>query len=293
MAGTVRQHGGIWYAVRKDPFEQLASATHEWADPPVKSEEEANIVRHWSDIRQSMVPTKMTSSVSLPSILQRSSAVEAELEIDELCAAALSPDVSVLKDNRDQTCQQLDAHREAIKARYDEAVDEEQAMRHRLMDLQRQLRRTRVHAAEKQRFQQQAEKGLQLRNEMGMRWGLDDSSKLKAVQPASDVEVRELSKLFNLKMGKLRELDSHNVADPKGEGRWLRMYNTIGTNGSGRIFFADFRKFIRTPECGATPGLGLAPKVLPDLLLSAMWRSIDKDATGHITAGARGGEQAL
>eukprot|EP00962_Isochrysis_galbana_P061664 scaffold41800_cov258-Isochrysis_galbana.AAC.6 len=49
MAGAVRQHSGIWHAVRTDPFEE--SATQEWMDPPVESEEEAKMVRHWSKVR--------------------------------------------------------------------------------------------------------------------------------------------------------------------------------------------------------------------------------------------------
>mmetsp|Transcript_37854 Transcript_37854/g.121782 ORF Transcript_37854/g.121782 Transcript_37854/m.121782 type:complete len:438 (+) Transcript_37854:85-1398(+) len=254
--------------------------------------------------RQSMMPPKMTCSITLPAILRRPSAAvpDDELEIDELCATALNPDIALFRnirkeDNRDiasknrrrnQKSQELEAHREAAKVRYDDAVDAEQAMRRHLMTLQRQLRRARVHAAERQRFQQRAEKRLQLRNEMDVLWGLDVSLRLKEVQPASDVEARELSKLLNLKMSMLQEPDSHRLADPKSGGRWLRMFKYIDTDGSGLISFSEFQHFVRGPETGVIPGLGLGPKVLPDSLLSTMWRAMDEDAKGQITAGEFG-----
>jgi hypothetical protein len=205
-----------------------------------------------------------------------------ELELDELCATALNPDLSLFheirkEDNRDIThwnrlrnkkAQHLEANREAAKMQYDDAVDEEQAMRRHLMKLQRQLRRARVHAAERQRFQQRAEKGLQLRNDMQMRRGLDVSLRLKQVQSASDVEARELSKLLNLKISMLQEAD--HFADPMSGGRWYRMFKHIDADGSGQISFAEFRQFIRGPVSAAIPGLGLGPKVLLGTLLSAI-----------------------
>jgi len=246
----------------------------------------------------------MTSSVSLPALLRRSSAQEVsedELELDELCASALNPDVEVFHEirkadnqdiarknrTRDRKAREIETFRDEVKMRYDDAVSEEQEMRRHLMDLQRQLRRARNQAAQQMRVRQRQEKARLLRADMDERTRLNVSLQLREVAPASDVEVHELSKLFNLRMSMLPEPDSRG-SDPKRGGRWYRMFKNLDSDGNGQISFEEFVHFIRRPESGLLPGLGLGPKVLPDAILFAVWRVMDLDASGMVTPGEFG-----
>lgn len=165
-------------------------------------------------------------------------------------------------------------------------VDEEQQARSRLADLQRQLRRARIRAAEQMRQREAEEKARRLRAEMDERQGLEITLRLRQVAPAREAEVVELSRVINAKMCMLQEPAARG-SDPKRGGRWYRMFKELDADGNDQLSYEEFLHFIRRSSTGVLPGLALGPRLLADGAIDAMWRAMDGDARGLISAGAQ------
>jgi len=90
---------------------------------------------------------------------------------------------------------------------------------------------------------------------------------------ASSKEVASLSGLLNRKLVEL-------VEDPALRS-WFKLFRHMDDNGSGKICYPELADMVRTE-------LLLPPEQLPEKTLKKVWLALDKDGSGHITAGEFG-----
>ena len=109
-----------------------------------------------------------------------------------------------------------------------------------------------------------------LRKEEDQRVGRIDESMLANVQPLSKDDLASLAEEINAAMAR-------NL--PSGTDRaWIKLFNLVDEDGSGRIAYDEFNKMIRVH-------LNLSRKHIPEKRLRAAWKAIDANASGFISVG--------
>lgn len=89
--------------------------------------------------------------------------------------------------------------------------------------------------------------------------------------PASDIEVSALAMMFHKCLGSL-------FPGPTEQRSWFKLFHLIDEDRSGRISFLEFSKMVRTH-------LGIPRAELPEAKLRALWKALDEDSSGFISAG--------
>lgn len=102
----------------------------------------------------------------------------------------------------------------------------------------------------------------------------DVRDQMSHVTPAPDELVRELADKCNAQL-------EHLFPDPQARN-WFNLFKIVDSNNTGRICFYEMHKMVRDL-------LRLSRSEVPDEDIKTIWRSIDDDGDGNITAGEFGG----
>jgi len=94
------------------------------------------------------------------------------------------------------------------------------------------------------------------------------------ISPASDEAVKDLADRCNAKMEGL-------FPDPQARN-WFNLFKLVDSNNTGQICFYEMHKMVRDL-------LKFSRAEMPDESLKAIWRAIDDDGSGQISAGEFGG----
>ena len=153
-----------------------------------------------------------------------------------------------------------------------EAIAAEKAAKHEMLRLSRQLREVeRLEARQAYRARTDAI-GAAVRAETVQRTGRDLLAAVQSVPKASDDEVRTLSERLN------SCLVSRTV---DGKPSWYHFYRQLDEDNTGRISFAELKRAVRQL-------LQIGADTVPDAVLRSIWRNLDEDGNGFLTAGEFG-----
>ena len=103
-----------------------------------------------------------------------------------------------------------------------------------------------------------------------------ERSAMAGVQPASKEELRELAVSFNQNMQVLLV----GTAGGDATASWYKLFIGMDQDKSGRVTYVELKGMVRSE----TGGLGLRPAQLPESKLRSLWRALDDDGSGFITA---------
>jgi len=118
-----------------------------------------------------------------------------------------------------------------------------------------------------------AASAAKVRKELEERSGKSLSSMLSETQPADPEAVTKLASLLHSKLANL-------FPDPTAR-QWFNMFRHIDDNGSGKISFYELEGMIREE-------LKLRRSELSPETLRGVWRALDDDCSGYLTAGEFG-----
>lgn len=110
-----------------------------------------------------------------------------------------------------------------------------------------------------------------LRHALAERVGSDTTAEFEGLPCASAEEAHEMSEQFNCKM-----VDLHLIA-----GEWYLLFKAADTDQSGRISYTELKEIVRGP-------LQFSKAELPAPKLKALWKALDEDSSGWISAGEFG-----
>jgi Ca2+-binding EF-hand superfamily protein len=148
--------------------------------------------------------------------------------------------------------------------------DEVEARRH-LSTLRRRMQMA-IHEESIELFRvRKAAEGMSVRTDIDKRVGRDTTEMLKKLKPATEEQLTQLAELFYARM---KGGDSSN-------GGFFVLFKEVDEDGSGRISFAELERGCRTM-------LNLSYTALPTLKLQALWKALDADASGWVSAGEWG-----
>ena len=102
--------------------------------------------------------------------------------------------------------------------------------------------------------------------------GRNVSQQFEGVEPAGEYQVVALSVKLNAAMQK--------VPDP-GARSWVKMFNRIDDDGSGKIAYREFERMIRGELKVGVAELGKEE-------VKGLWKALDEDSSGLITIGEFG-----
>lgn len=196
------------------------------------------------------------------------------------------------------------------KSSYKAAQDNELEMKRRVASLQRQVQHARARMALEAVESRNRHSAISLREDLNKRCGRELSLRLQNIQPASEDEVWDMAQLLNDRMAQI-------FLDPNSR-EWFRLFSHIDDDKSGRISYKEFIGMVRALEslnlyswpaqwlhsgshvwwsaacrCDsllpqAREELKLTPGQMPEQELQAVWRAIDTDCSGWISAGEFG-----
>jgi len=218
--------------------------------------------------RISMAPTReFRSSVSLPA-LTMSEALALHAKRDEPPASSVNHPAERQPEPKRSRLELIDVQSEELLAR-----------RH-MIQIQRQLhRQATVLAKQSVQVKRQAVVSA-------MQADIDEASgkriarTLDDVQPATPRSMQRLSKQFNEAMADAYAGHSGISGDTL---LWYKLFKDCDGNGSGRVDYSELRTMIRSHK-----GLNLSPYLLPEYMMQALWKAIDEDNSGYISAGEFG-----
>ncbi len=159
------------------------------------------------------------------------------------------------------------------------ATARETAARLRLARVQRQLQKKALVTAVSGVKERKARAGSEVRRDLDERVGRDVTQRIAQMEPATDDEVEALSVMFNKRL--IAQMDLPKSTSEVPSGSWYRLFRRIDLDDSGRISFAELEQMARGE-------LGLGQRLLPDRRLKALWKALDEDASGFISAGEFG-----
>lgn len=116
------------------------------------------------------------------------------------------------------------------------------------------------------------QEGLKVKEETDRLLGRTVTARLSEVPAATKEEMTDLSREFNEKMA--RTMLPH-------EQEWYRIFKQVDTDKSGRITIDEFTEIVRK-------WLNFSPEKLPMTKLQGLWKALDEDSSGWISAGEFG-----
>ena len=111
-----------------------------------------------------------------------------------------------------------------------------------------------------------------LKEDLDRRVGRDLNARLAEIAPAGEGEVTELSRLLNERLSA--------YADPQAR-EWFRLFRHMDDDGTGRISYRELEGMVRDE-------LRLSSTDLSEYSLQSLWRALDTDSSGYISAGEFG-----
>ena len=105
----------------------------------------------------------------------------------------------------------------------------------------------------------------------------EEKEAMKGVPPASEEELKELSARFNREMVRLLDATGGSSA------HWFKLFGFMDQDKSGKVVYRELRDMVRSD----IEGLGLKSDQLPGARLKSLWRALDDDNSGYITAKVR------
>ena len=157
------------------------------------------------------------------------------------------------------------------------ALDRKQDAAHRLVQLQRELRREQSRYARIDAQERKQETVVAMRKEMDTLVGKDLTRELMEVVPAPDSEMLALAVQLNSKL--LTRDNPHNLA---GElSSWYKVFQAIDIDHSGRISYSEFCGMVREK-------LQLKRSERNEDSLIGVWKRLDEDNSGYISVGEFG-----
>ena len=160
------------------------------------------------------------------------------------------------------------------------AASEEAKTRKRIAKLKRELARKRQLQSLSDAQRTRYINAEALRDQVNEAKGAKVAADVAHVEPASDEEVRALSELFNT------QLLPSTPTTPRIT--WYTLFKHVDNNNSGRIGFDEFVAIIRPDACNLRRCLSLKPDQLSDDRIRSLWRVLDEDGDGTISAGEFG-----
>ena len=157
---------------------------------------------------------------------------------------------------------------------YKVALAAQQAAKKRLVKIQKELLRAASTSALKQAKEEKAKVGLATRRTTDVMVGADLAKLLAATTPASEAEVRALAIVFHKTMQSM-------FPGPAEQRLWYKLFLFMDEDKSGRISYHELSKMVRSY-------LAIGKADLPEPKLRALWRALDEDASGFISAGEFG-----
>lgn len=153
------------------------------------------------------------------------------------------------------------------------ALESEKEMRRQVAQLQRQVTHARARMALEAVERRNHASAEEKKADIDRRSGREIAIALAQVQPADPDSVIDMSERLNQQMDYL-------FRDPQSRG-WFRLFSHMDDDKSGRISYREFIGMVREE-------LKLSPSHEPESELQAVWRSLDADASGYISAGEFG-----
>ena len=148
----------------------------------------------------------------------------------------------------------------------------EEEARRRLIKLQKELRSARARSARSRRT---AGATSRRRARASGRWTASSAATSRRCSRRSSRRTRTRSSLSRLLNEKLSIFPDPNARS------WYKLFRHIDDDGSGRVSYAELVDLLRNE-------LNVSKKELPPDAFKRLWRTMDEDASGFITAGEFG-----
>ena len=157
---------------------------------------------------------------------------------------------------------------------YKVALAAQDAAKKRLVKMQKELLRAASTAALQQTKEDKLRVGRETRLATDAMMALDQKKMLAATPPASETEVRQLAAIFHKTLQTM-------FPGPAEQRLWYKLFVQMDEDKSGRITYNELSKMVRHY-------LAISRTDMPEMKLRALWRSLDEDASGYISAGEFG-----
>jgi Ca2+-binding EF-hand superfamily protein/DNA-directed RNA polymerase subunit F len=162
------------------------------------------------------------------------------------------------------------------------AADEsEREAKRRITRLKREIQRAKLRQADAEARQRRQEEVRAFRARLSEIRGTNIAEAHADIEPATEGDVTSLSELFNASL----LLSTERGASGEAAVRltWYETFKLIDTNRSGLISFDEFRD-----ACRHRKMLAIAPDRISDTQLIALWKALDLNGNGTISAGEWG-----
>ena len=166
-------------------------------------------------------------------------------------------------------------------AEYRKAAHAEAETRKKIARLKRELHRKKQLQADTDTRRRRELQASTLRTSLDEIKGKHVSLAAASVDAANDAEVVALSELFNGQLLLGTERGSSGEAGVRAT--WYSCFNGVDTDHTGRIIFDEFLRAVRS-----TDHLNLGPSKLSDAKVLSLWKALDEDASGTLSAGEWG-----
>ena len=157
----------------------------------------------------------------------------------------------------------------------------EVSTRRRLVSIKRELQRAMSESAVLQAKAAKRHAVLKLKQDIEAKVGLDLNARIAHVPPATADEVYGLSVRLNQSLAKTVEgggiPDGRQATGPA----WFQIFKVMDDDHSGRISYSELDRGVR--DC-----LKLSRGDLPEERMHGLWKALDEDASGFISAGEFG-----
>ena len=153
-------------------------------------------------------------------------------------------------------------------------AEEEREAQRRVNSLARELQRNNTRAARARHLEKRELGARELQQRLDARSGKALTEALARVEPAEDDEVTALSRKFHAKLAEV-----FPVAPEKRQ--WFVLFKLMDEDNSGRIGYNELSWMVRER-------MRMGHKALSEAKLRSVWRALDTDGSGEISAGEFG-----
>lgn len=144
--------------------------------------------------------------------------------------------------------------------------------------LQKKLRRSATEASQLKHRQRKRTEVEEMQADMQERVGKRLAMQLEKVSPASAEVVLGLSEKMNAQLEKMYPFHPDRR-------QWFRLFKAMDEDGSGRIGYQELAWMVREK-------LHMSAKALSEPQLQAVWRALDTDGSGWLSAGCAAAPRA-
>jgi Ca2+-binding EF-hand superfamily protein len=240
-----------------------------------------DLFREWDDDGNGNV-SKREFRLALPMLGLQISKVDADALFDSIdkdgsgtveyaeLAKQLKPKVKVTMKKSRSAPRLLPSPTRSGAEEYKDALAAEQVAKRRLARIQKELMRAASTSALHEEKERKRLEGMALRRDMDERVGRDLSQALQSVSAAREEEVKALAVLFRTKMEAV-------LPDPS----WFKLFRWMDEDRNGTIQYLELRSMVRRV-------LSVPRTELSEAKLKSLWKALDEDASGYLSAGEFG-----